>query len=193
MITLKDFMQITNYRITEGSEYYWSCYGPNAHQLDSWNGIHDEGGHTICVVFDTQTQEVYEFEAWDYTRSRMYRWLNPNYLDAYRAECAERDIDFKNAMDDINFIDLDVAEDILEKARAIVAGEEYDTRVQVQVEFTDEDLLTYMKIAHERDITFNQLVEIAIQDTIDAYEALNDKPITVAKKVKTKKTKNGKK
>jgi hypothetical protein len=189
MITLKDFMEVTGYRITEGSDYGWNCYGPNAHQLDSWNGIHEEGGHTICVVFDTKDQTVYELEAWDYTNSRMYRWINPTYLKAYKDECQQRNIDFHNALDDIDFIDIDVEGDILEKARAIVAGEEYDTRVQMEIQFSDEDLLLYMKIAHDRDITFNELVEIALQEAIDQHRMIHDFPVSK----KLKKKKNGKK
>jgi hypothetical protein len=43
--------------------------------------------------------------------------------------------------------------------------------VQVEVDFSDEELLQYMKIAHERDITFNELVEDALRHVISEYEA----------------------
>jgi hypothetical protein len=69
---------------------------------------------------------------------------------------------------------------------AIRDGGDYDTRVQVQVEFSDDELLTYMKIAHDRDITFNELVEIALQDAIDQYRMLNDIAFPVEKKKKKK-------
>lgn len=42
-----------------------------------------------------------------------------------------------------------------------------DGRAEIEVDFTDEELLTYMKLAHERDITFNQLVEQALQQFLD--------------------------
>lgn len=42
-----------------------------------------------------------------------------------------------------------------------------DGRVEIEVDFTDEELLQYMKMAHEQDITFNQFVEQAIQRLID--------------------------
>jgi hypothetical protein len=35
------------------------------------------------------------------------------------------------------------------------------------MEFSDEELLTYMKLAHEQDITFNQLVERALREALD--------------------------
>jgi hypothetical protein len=53
---------------------------------------------------------------------------------------------------------------------AIREGEDYDTRVLMPVEFSDEDLLKYMKLAHERDITFNQLVEEALLMAIEEHK-----------------------
>jgi hypothetical protein len=53
---------------------------------------------------------------------------------------------------------------------AIREGEDYDTRVLMPVEFSDEDLLKYMKLAHERDITFNQLVEEALLAAIKEHK-----------------------
>jgi len=43
MITLKQWMEVVNYRITEGSQFQWECYGSHAYTLDSWNG--DIDGH----------------------------------------------------------------------------------------------------------------------------------------------------
>ena len=42
-----------------------------------------------------------------------------------------------------------------------------DGRAEIQVDFTDEELLKYMKRAHELDITFNQFVEQVLQQFID--------------------------
>jgi len=56
MITMKEWMELVGYKITEGSDYLWSCYGPNAYQLSSWNGIHGAGGYSFNIVFSTKTQ-----------------------------------------------------------------------------------------------------------------------------------------
>jgi len=172
MITLKQFMETVNYRITEGSDYQWDCYGPDAYCLDSWNG--DQDGHSLTIIFDTRTQEVYEVQAHDYLNQRAYRYFNPDFKDNHDREASERGIDKNEAWDDLRYIDLDIDEDWLEKSRAIVAEEDYDTRVQVPVEFSDEELLTYMKLAHERDITFNQLVEEALRAAIDNEITMRD-------------------
>ena len=164
MITLKDFMEVVDYRITEGSDYGWNCFGPNAYRLDYWN--QDQDGHSVSIVFDTRTHDVYEVSAYDYSRNRAYRLINPAFKEDYSEEAKSRDVDENQAWDDVNYIDLETEEDFLEKARAIVAGEDYDTRVQVPVNFTDEELLRYMTLAHERDITFNQLVEEALRHAI---------------------------
>jgi len=168
MIIIKDFMQTVDYRITEGSDYGWNCFGPNAYRLDSWN--QEQDGHNVSIVFDTRTQVVYQMSAYDYVNERAYRWINPEYRSAHDNESEDRGVIVDQAWDDVNYTDLEVAEDMLEKARAIVAEEDYDTRVQVPVEFTDQEMLTYMKLAHELDITFNELVERALREAISAYE-----------------------
>lgn len=164
MITLKEFMEIVDYRITEGSDYGWQCYGPNAHTLDSWNGEQD--GHSFSIIFDTKTQEVYEVQAHDYRKQRAYRLINPDYKDAHNDEAAERDVNLGEAWDDVDYVDLEVDDDWIQKALSIAAEEDYDTRIQVPVDFSDEELLKYMKLAHERDITFNQLVEESLRHAI---------------------------
>jgi hypothetical protein len=99
------------------------------------------------------------------------------------------------AWDDVDYTDLEVDEDWLDKATSIVDGEDYDTRVQVPVDFTDQELLTYMKIAHERDITFNELVEEALRHAINEYNegrihtTGTDDPIDFPKPKKKKKDK----
>jgi hypothetical protein len=117
-------------------------------------------------VFDTQDQTAYEVYICDYTHDRAYRIINPDFLDQYKDESDERGELGNQAWDDVDFIDLEVDDDFMQKCLAIVAGEDYDTRVSVPVDFSDEDLFRYMKLAHERDITLNQLIEQALRKFI---------------------------
>jgi len=197
MITLKEWMEIVDYRITEGSGYQWQCYGPNAYCLDSWNGEQD--GHSLSIIFDTKTQEVYEAQVHDYQRNRAYRLTNPDYLSDRDDEARARGVNKQEAWDDLEYVDLDVDDDFIQKALSIVADEDYDTRVQVPVDFSDEELLEYMKLAHQRDITFNQLVEEALRAAIEDRKLDNspmhytntdnpiDFPVPKTKKKKSKK------
>jgi hypothetical protein len=166
---MKEWMELVDYRITEGSQYGWECYGQNAYRLDSWNG--DQDGHSVSVTFDTKTQEVYETSAYDYANQRAYRLINPTYLKKFKKEAKRRDVNFNEAWDDVEYVDLDIDDDFIQKALAIRAGEDYDTRVQVEVDFSDEDLLQYMKLAHERDMTFNEFVEEALRHAIVEVDA----------------------
>ena len=168
MITVKDFMELVDYRITEGGTYCWNCYGPNAYSLDFWN--QDQDGFTVCIVFDTKNQTVYQAEAFDYSRERAYRLINPDYKKAHDEEAKQRNVDGDQAWDEVQFVDLETEEDFLSKARAIINGEDYDTRVSIPVDFTDEELLKYMTMAHERDMTFNQFVEEALRHAIEEYK-----------------------
>ena len=171
MITIKDFMEAVEYRITEGTEYRWGCFGNNAFQLDSWNG--DIDGHTVSIVFDNKTQLVYEATAYDYKRNRFYRLLNPDYAQAYRDEAASRNVNADEAIDGIDYIDLEVDEDFLKKARAIVKEEDYDHRITINLNFPDDQLLKFMIAAHEADMKFNDYVELALTN-FTKLRGLND-------------------
>jgi predicted HicB family RNase H-like nuclease len=164
-ITLRHFMEAIDYQVNDGSKYMWTCYGPDARTMEYWNEQHDKGV-SVTAVFDSKTQIVYEMEAWDYEQHRYYRWIHPGYIDAMKAECMSRGIDFTNAFDDESFIDLDVAEDILEKSAAMVAGEEYDTRVIMKFEIDEDLLFSAMQFAHEADITLNQYIENILSEEI---------------------------
>lgn len=170
MITLKEWMELVDYKITEGGDYGWSCFGPNAYTLDSWNGVHGEGGYSFSIVFSTKTQKVYEVSMCDYTNNRAYRMIAENKQEKHRTEAQAKSELANQAWDEVDYIDLEVDDDFIQKALAIRAGEDYDTRISVPVDFTDEELLQYMKLAHERDMTFNQLIEQALREAIDKHK-----------------------
>jgi hypothetical protein len=63
-----------------------------------------------------------------------------------------------------------VDSDWLEKAQAIVASEVYDTRVSIPIELPDHELLVLFKMAHERDMKFNDFVEEVLKEALADYE-----------------------
>lgn len=169
MITLKEFLEVAEYRITEGGEYGWQCFGHDAYSLDSWNG--DQNGHTLTVVFDRKTQVVYQVEAFDYANERAYRIINPDYRQAFDDECKHRGIvDQAWERDNgtpVKFTDLESDDDWIQKALAIVAGETYDTRIMVPLELDRDQLHELMLLAHQQDLTLNQLVEKVVRLAIE--------------------------
>ena len=171
MITMKEWMELVDYKITEGSDYGWTCYGPNSYTLDSWNGVHGTGGYSFSIIFSTKSQKVYEVSMCDYTNDRAYRMINPKNIDKHVKEAESKSVLANQAWDDVDYIDLDVDDDFIQKALAIKDGEKYDTRVQIPIDFSDEELLQYMKLAHDRDMTFNEFVEEALRCAIEDVEA----------------------
>lgn len=169
IMNIKQYMEIVDYRITEGDHFTWTCFGDKAYNLSAWNGDYD--GWSTNMVFDTGDQTVYIVEVCDYKNKRAYRYFNPEFKQQYMDYSKTHNPDYRDqAWDDVDFTDLEVEEDWLNKTAAIIAGENYDTRVSVPVDFTDEELLKYMKMAHERDMTFNQFVEEAIKQAIKDHE-----------------------
>jgi predicted HTH domain antitoxin len=168
MITIKDFMECIDYRVTGGTEYQWQCYGPNVRYLEFQSG---EGtvSDTVLILFDTVDQTVYEMQAWDYHNEREYRWIHPDYLDAHKKEAKSRNVKWKKSFDDRKFINLEVEEDILEKATAIARGEEYDTRIMVTLDLGDKERVLLMEMAHEADMSLNQFVEHILREDMKRH------------------------
>ena len=164
---LKTFMEIADYRISEGSNYGWQCFGPNAYVLDSWNGSHN--GYSLSITFDTRTQVVYCVEACDYKNERAYRMINPVYKTAHKLDVKTRGVD-DNAWDDVEWCDLVLEEDFEEKARAIVAGENYDTSVSIPLDLPDDLLLTAAMNAHRQNITLNEYINNALREMITEFD-----------------------
>jgi len=96
MIDMQTWMELVDYKITEGSNYTWRCYGLNTYSLDSWNGKHDDGGVSLHITFDTKNQTVFETTVCDYSNNRAYRMItrtmlrnikkNPNCIMLMRIE-----------------------------------------------------------------------------------------------------------
>lgn len=165
MLTIKEWMELVDYRITEGDSYGWQCFGDNAQSLSSWNGDHD--GWSFNIVYDRGTQVVYVVEVCDYKRQRAYRMINPDFQQAHDDEAASRGVDSKLAWDDVDYVDLEIDEDFVAKAMWIKTDQDYDTRVSVPLTVPDDALFELMKQAHEQDITLNQLVENILRKFID--------------------------
>jgi hypothetical protein len=99
MLTLKQFMDLTQYRVTETAEYQWQCYGEHALIVDYWNEVDD---YTISIVYDTNTQIIYEACAYNYKEDKAYRLFNPLFQTDYLDEAAYRGIDC-TAYDEVAF------------------------------------------------------------------------------------------
>ena len=170
MITMKEWMELVDYRITEGGDFGWQCYGPNAYQLSSWNGLHDKGGWSFNIVFSTKTQKVYEVTVCDYTRNRAYRMIAENKREKHIKESKARDVNLNEAWDDVEYVDLEVVDDFIQKCLAIKAGEDYSTDISIPLDLPDDLLMFAFKTAHAENMTFNDWMNKMLKDFVDKVE-----------------------
>lgn len=154
-----------DHKICGGSEHQWDCWS-DARFLDF-----ESDNAYASVVFNTKTQEVYLAEVNDKPDNhKPYRWMNPLYKQAYVDEAKQRNVDPDQAWDNKKWYDLETQEDWLGKARAIMRGEEFDERVQVPIDLEKDELFALMKMAHDRDITLNEMVEEILWEVIKRSE-----------------------
>lgn len=130
------------------SAYLLDCFDPGLRCLMIGSEISD---NKIYAVYDPSTAEIIQIEAWDCTNSREYRWVNPEFVN--------KNLDFNTTVDGRKFIDIECFEDIVEKSIAIHENKEYDARLMITVNLDDETELQLMRLAHQQDITLNQLIE----------------------------------
>lgn len=162
---LSQINEAFDHRIVGGSEYQWDCY-PDARFLD----FESDYAHA-SVLFDTVAQTVYEVTINDKENNhKPYRWINPEYKDAYLSEAKTKGVDPYQAWDKVKWVDLEVENDFLEKATAIFFGDEFDDRVQVPINMDKEELYRLMELAHERDITLNELVQDILLEMFEKEE-----------------------
>jgi hypothetical protein len=168
---MKEWMELVDYKITEGGDYGWQCFGPNAYQLSSWNGLHDKGGWSFNIVFSTKTQKVYEVAVCDYTRSRAYRMIVENKQAKHRKEAERHLVNLNEAWDDIEYVDLEVVDDFIQKCLAIKKGEDYDTGVLMPLTLDNDTILQAALAAHERGITLNDYINLALADLAEKVKS----------------------
>lgn len=155
------------HQIVDGSEFLWRCY-PTARYLDYENEYAHAG-----VIFDTTNGRIYEATVNPHDDENVaYRWLNPDTKDAHASESAQRGIDFNIAWDNTRWTDLELWDDFAEKAGAIWENRQYDRRIQVPLDLSDEEFMHLARMAHERDMTLNRFVEQILEAAINNAQEL---------------------
>lgn len=164
-MTLDLFLQAIQYRISEGDVWLWNCYGANARHLNSY---YLDGKEAGCG-FDTQTQEVYQIYMVDEKNDTRYIWFNPLYRDAYFAEAYERKLNPLEYADDLEYYELGVLEDILEKITLFYSDKEYDRNILVPIDIDDDLYAELSALATAENITVEALISKALIASVEKY------------------------
>lgn len=150
----EEYLKAIQFKITDGSEFLWKCYGPNARFLESI----DDNFH-VSAIYDTVDQTVYEIAiSSTYEGDVRYKWFNPDYLEAYQAEANEREIQWDQCFDDERWAITESFDDILDKVTKILAGEEYDDRVIMKLDLGQDVIDRINQTAEMLGITPDELV-----------------------------------
>jgi hypothetical protein len=153
---LKDVMKALDHKVVDTAEYQWKCFGSNARFMD----FKSDYSH-VSVVFDTETHTIYQATIEPIVmkdHDGPYRWVNPNWADALFDEARERKVDESKAWDDVEWINLDLSEDFLEKAIAIFNGKKYDRRILVKIELPELAWAKLIVLADEKGVSQEKLI-----------------------------------
>jgi hypothetical protein len=162
-MNLSTFNVIFDHKIVGGSEQYWTCY-PDSRYLD-----YESAFAKASVIVNTESGLVYEatIESIENPENSYY-WINPD----FKTDMINEAVDKKLNPDHLYFgTELEVIEDFAEKADAIFHGEEFDHRVIVPITLSNDEMLKLMTIAHEKDITLNELVSQILEQEISQQKA----------------------
>lgn len=180
MITIQQLFNAAKFSFSGGGDYLWNSFGPNAHIVEFCNEEFGEN-FSISAIIDRKDQTVYSIECWADTL--VFRWINPNYLDAFKEECAFRDIEFEIAFDDVKYDDKD-EQDILEIMERVIDGKDvshYYGTVCIELDLSKDEIYDLAMKAHEQNITLNEfisnIVEVAVEqakEVIKDYEKESD-------------------
>lgn len=160
----KRILNIPNISFEEVQKFQWDCF-ENTFYFDGKS----KNGNFYSILVSVKTFDVYEIVCEDIKSDVTYKWINPDHK-AFLDKEAKRRNTYPEEIERTYYVE--VEDDILEKMEAMVNDKAYDTRIIVPLDFTDEEFIRIAKLAHERDITINKLIETALEVAIN--EKLND-------------------
>ena len=162
MNTLTNFLKAIDYNITDSSDYNWECYGNEIRCIDSHNVDITE----CSAMFTKNGGTIRELTMHDFEARRSYRWTDPQFEQARKDEANSIKVDDNIAYDELEFIELEMIEDMFEKMTAVTRGEEYDTRIMIPLDMTEQEFLEVARAAHALDITINAFFTMAVEEAI---------------------------
>lgn len=165
MNAIQRWMECCNYNIFDSWDFLWECW-PSCLVISAKS---QSGRNEFSIYFDKNTRVVHQVSAYDNLHNRAYRWMNPDTRTAYLAESLNLNAG-DEAWEGVNYTDLDSQDDFFDKMSQIYQEAEYDTRVVVPLVIGDQEFIHVAKMAHERDITFNRMVELLLTEYLSKMQ-----------------------
>lgn len=166
MLNLEIFMTIfqqlinaAQFQITGGSVYQWNSFGSHARFLDFNSPVFNVD---FSIIFDSITQEVYQ--SYLYINDCAYRWTNPTFLQGFKQESFDRDIDPRIASEDIHFSDCVLVEDFISKVKEGFSTGKCDTSILISLNLTPEQEHIFSQLPEGTD--FDSFILKALEEKI---------------------------
>lgn len=168
---INQVMAAANWCALSGSVYYWDCFGPNVriltfekNQTDGSAPVYNDN-EVADVVYSTTTGQVYKLSVYNQPKfdgdenTWAYTWIDPEVKNQYIAECRQRNVVPFVVWESFVAALVETEDDILQKLHDQVNMRKVDHCIQVPLKLSDKEWYSLMRMAHEKDITLNQLVE----------------------------------
>jgi hypothetical protein len=110
----------------------------------------------------------------DYSKEHAYIWINPEYHDAYFEEAASRNVNPLEVVDGLNYVEVCMLDDIIDKVTAMCNNVEYDTRVSFPLDLPDDLYDELLTIADKKSVTVEKLIEDVLTESMTRYETSNN-------------------
>jgi len=79
-------------------------------------------------------------------------------------------VNLNEAWDDVDYVDLEVDDDFIQKCLAIKAGKDYENTVSVPLDLPDDMLLEAAMNAHRQNITLNEYINNVLKDLLEEFK-----------------------
>lgn len=182
---LQDIITAAQFKIFEGSEYQWACYGSNARFLDFQSNFENV---TASCIFDSQNQTIYEASL--YIGEKAYRWINPAFEQAMKDESFARNLDPRLFCDTSLFCDCEVPEDLIEKITDAFNTGTCTNDIVIPLLLTEEQENLFARLPEGTNLNefitqslLEKIAEVQAENKINwetLSENLKEKGITVA-------------
>jgi Arc/MetJ family transcription regulator len=96
--------------------------------------------------------------------------INPSKVEKHNKEAKSKGEFANMAWDEVDYVDLEVDDDFIQKCLAIKAGEEYSTDVSIPLDLPDDLLLEAAMNAHRQNITLNEYINNALRGMLAEFE-----------------------
>lgn len=168
------FADVMGYRVDDSFVHQWEVFKGYAYNISRYGDNGDK--YYLDATYDYRDGKILVAEVSDYLNKRAYRWVEPSFKEEYDEWKSFKGHEYDDItdVDGNKYIELSSAEKFCGLAKAIIKGEKYDDKETVEVDLSDSELFSLMKLAHEKDITLNQLVQEILEEHISKREIILD-------------------